>query len=83
MNLQIRDPRARELAERLAVELNISMTEAVVEALEEKMQRLENQRASKAPMAERHSAFAARFQALGQGEGKVMSKDEIDEMWGQ
>ncbi|MBW6422174.1 type II toxin-antitoxin system VapB family antitoxin [Rhizobium sp. XQZ8] len=82
MNLQIRDPRARKLAEQLAAELNITMTEAVVEALEEKMQRLEKQRATKTPLAERHSDFAARFQALGQGEGRVMSKDEIDEMWG-
>ncbi|WP_245275562.1 type II toxin-antitoxin system VapB family antitoxin [Mesorhizobium sp. LNHC229A00] len=31
MNLQIRDPRARELAQGLAAKRKISMTEAVIE----------------------------------------------------
>lgn len=82
MNLQIRDPRARELAQRLADELNVSMTEAVIEALEEKVRQIEANRASEKPLAERHAAFAARLRALGKGSGHVMTKDEIDEMWG-
>ncbi|RVD39238.1 transcriptional regulator [Mesorhizobium sp. M4B.F.Ca.ET.215.01.1.1] len=78
MNLQIRDPRARELARRLAEKRKISMTEAVIEALESELQR-ERQRI---PLAKRLAVIAEDFRAkAGQG-GRVMSKDEIDEMWG-
>ena len=49
MNLQIRDPRARELARQLAEKRKISMTEAVIEALESELQREHEQ----IPLAER------------------------------
>nr|WP_245276136.1 type II toxin-antitoxin system VapB family antitoxin [Mesorhizobium sp. LNHC220B00] len=56
MNLQIRDPRARELAQRLAAKRKISMTEAVIEALESELKR----ESGRAPLARRLAAIADR-----------------------
>ncbi|RJT35098.1 transcriptional regulator [Mesorhizobium waimense] len=78
MNLQIRDPRARELAEQLAAKRKISMTEAVIEALESELQR-ERERI---PLAERLAAISDGFKAKAGEGGRVMGKDEIDGMWG-
>lgn len=33
-------------------------------------------------LVERHAFLAERLKALGAGEGREMTKDEIDEMWG-
>ncbi|WP_293407640.1 type II toxin-antitoxin system VapB family antitoxin [Neorhizobium sp. SHOUNA12B] len=79
MNLQIRDPRARELAERLAKKRNVSMTEAVIEALEEKLSKEEQ---AETPLQERVMKIVDRLHAIKGGEGRDMTKDEIDEMWG-
>ena len=78
MNLQIRDPRARELAQRLANQRGISMTEAVIEALEAELAR----EGRRPPLAERLGAITARLKAKAQPGGRDMTKDEIDEMWG-
>lgn len=78
MNLQIRDPRARELARRLAAKRKISMTEAVIEALESELKR----ESGRVPLAERLAAIAGDLKAkAGQG-GRAVGKDEIDDMWG-
>ncbi|RUW94356.1 type II toxin-antitoxin system VapB family antitoxin [Mesorhizobium sp. M7A.F.Ca.US.010.02.1.1] len=78
MNLQIRDPRARELARRLATKRKISMTEAVIEALESELKR----ESGRVPLADRLAAIAEDLKAkAGQG-GRPVSKDEIDDMWG-
>lgn len=78
MNLQIRDPRARELARRLAAKRKISMTEAVIEALESELKR----ESGRVPLAERLAAIASNLKAkAGQG-GRPVGKDEIDDMWG-
>lgn len=78
MNLQIRDPRAHELARRLAEKRKVSMTEAVIEALEAELKR----ESSRKPLAERLAVFAEDLKArAGQG-GREMSKQEIDAMWG-
>ncbi|RWQ87783.1 MAG: transcriptional regulator [Mesorhizobium sp.] len=78
MNLQIRDPRARELARELAAKRKISMTEAVIEALESELKR----ESGRIPLAARLAAIANDFKAkAGQG-GRAVNKDEIDEMWG-
>ncbi|MBN9218080.1 MAG: type II toxin-antitoxin system VapB family antitoxin [Mesorhizobium sp.] len=78
MNLQIRDPRARELARRLAAKRKISMTEAVIEALESELKR----ESGRVPLAERLAAIAGDLKAkAGQG-GRSVGKDEIDDMWG-
>jgi len=76
MNLQIRDPRARELARRLAAKRNVSMTEAVIEALESELERHSKQ----TPLAVRLAAVDLKSKA-GSG-GRTLSKDEVDEMWG-
>lgn len=78
MNLQIRDPRARELARQLAEKKNVSMTEAVVGALEAE---LERQRQEK-PLAERVQPIIARLRNKAKPGGRDLTKDEIDAMWG-
>jgi antitoxin VapB len=78
MNLQIRDPRARELARRIAQRRHISMTEAVVEALEAEYRRVSAQQS----LAERLGAIADELVVLTKPSGRDMTKDEIDAMWG-
>lgn len=78
MNLQIRDPRAHELARKLAERRKISMTEAVIEALEAELKRERARR----PLPERLAALAADLKAKAGKGGRDMSKDEIDDIWG-
>jgi antitoxin VapB len=78
MNLQIRDPRARALAKRIAERRKISMTEAVIEALDAEVQRL----SAGLPLAERLDAIAHELARLAQQGGRDMSQDEIDAIWG-
>lgn len=78
MNLQIRDPRARELARKLAERRRTSMTEAVIDALEAQL--AEERRRS--PLAERLDAIARDLAASAGPGGRAMTKDEIDAMWG-
>jgi antitoxin VapB len=78
MNLQIREPRARELARRIAERRHISMTEAVVEALEAEYRRVSAQQS----LAERLDAIANELAAMAKPGGRDMTKDEIDALWG-
>ncbi|TPM38940.1 type II toxin-antitoxin system VapB family antitoxin [Mesorhizobium sp. B2-3-4] len=78
MNLQIRDPRARDLARQLAEKRKISMTEAVIEALQSELEREREQ----VPLTERLAAIANDLKAKGRSGGRDLTKDEIDEMWG-
>ncbi|MER8434652.1 type II toxin-antitoxin system VapB family antitoxin [Mesorhizobium caraganae] len=78
MNLQIRDPRARDLARQLAEKRKISMTEAVIEALESELQREREQ----IPLSERLAAISNDLRAKAGSGGRDLTKDEIDEMWG-
>ncbi|ESX20274.1 type II toxin-antitoxin system VapB family antitoxin [Mesorhizobium sp. M0761] len=78
MNLQIRDPRARDLARQLAEKRKISLTEAVIEALESELQREREQ----VPLAERLAAISNDLKAKAGSGGRDLTKDEIDEMWG-
>ncbi|EAB6718046.1 transcriptional regulator [Salmonella enterica subsp. enterica] len=78
MNLQIRDPRARALAEELAALRKSSMTEVVIEALEAELKRA----SSVTPLSERIGRIVSDLQALGRPDGKNMSRDEVDRMWG-
>lgn len=78
MNLRIRDPRARELAFQLATKRKISMTRAVIEALENELKR----ERGRAPLAERLAAIADDLRAKANDFGRAVSKDEIDGMWG-
>jgi antitoxin VapB len=78
MNLQIRDPRAHDLARRLAEKQKTSMTEAVIAALEAQLAEHE----SRPPLADRVAEIAHGLKASSQGRGHDMSKDEVDRMWG-
>jgi antitoxin VapB len=76
--LQIRNPRARELARKIARQSHISMTEAVIQALETEYRRV----AARQPLAQRLDVIADELAALAKPDGQVMTKDEIDAMWG-
>ena len=77
--LQIRDSRARELAKELAAKRGVSMTEAVVQALEGELRR----EAEREPLAVRAARIAADLAALGGPGGRTTAKAEIDETWGR
>ena len=78
MNLLIRDPRARELAFQLAAKHKVSMTKAVIEALESELAREKG----RAPLAERLAAIADDLKTKAGDFGRAVSNDEIDGMWG-
>lgn len=78
MTLQIRDNRARELAQELASRRNVTMTEAVIQALEAELRR----EVEKEPLADRIARIAATLAAEAGPNRHVMSKEEIDAMWG-
>jgi len=78
MTLQIRDARARALAQKLAAKRKITMTEAVVQALDNELRR----EAEKEPLAVRLKRIADELAAHRRPGGRTMTKDEIDQMWG-
>lgn len=78
MNLQIRDPRAHELAKKLAMKRNITITEAVIIALDAE---LEKERA-KTDLVDYVAQLADELRKKGRPGGRDMTKDEIDAMWG-
>ena len=78
MNLQIRDPRARELAVQLAKQRNLTMTEAVIVALESELKRVKEKESLQLGVDD----LIAELRALGKPGGRDMTKDEIDAMWG-
>lgn len=55
------------------------MTEAVIDALAAELKR----EANRAPLADRLAAMAKHLKAKAGKGGKKLSKDEIDDMWGQ
>ncbi len=77
MNLQIRDPKARQLAKELADERGVTMSEAVVQALEAELKRVR-----KRSLPQQLRKLADELAALSTGPGRDMTKDEIDAMWG-
>jgi antitoxin VapB len=77
--LTIRDPRAAVLAKRLAQARQITMTQAVVTALEQELRR---DRES-TPLATRLAAIASKARALAGPDARPMTKDEIDALSGQ
>jgi antitoxin VapB len=76
--LSIRNPRAEELARSLAAQRKITMTEAVIEALEHELERL----TAKVPLRERITKLVQDRTPPGGFPGRDLTKDEIDEMWG-
>jgi antitoxin VapB len=77
--LTIRDPRAAVLAKRLAQARQITMTQAVVTALEQELRR--DREAT--PLATRLAAIAGKARALAGPHAREMTKDEIDALSGQ
>lgn len=77
MNLQIRDPRARKLARDLADLEGVSMTDAVVSALEDRLERLRGKEDVVA-LVER---IAEDLRKKGKPGGRDLTKDEIGELW--
>ena len=63
MAMSIRNPRAEQLARELATETGETMTQAVIEALEDRLQRLTGRRAAPA-LAEEIMAVSRRCRAL-------------------
>lgn len=76
--LQIRDARARTLAMRLAQQRGVTMTEAVVQALQEELRR---NRAAE-PLAARIKKISADLIQHAGPNRRAMTKNEIDAMWG-
>jgi antitoxin VapB len=78
MNLQIRDPKARELAEKLAARRNVTMTEAVIGALEAELKRETTSSSTKLGVAD----LVKELRDMAKPGGRDMTKEEIDAMWG-
>lgn len=78
MNLQIRNPKAYDLARKLAAQRKSSITDAVISALEAELQREREEK----PLKERLRAIVDDLWAHRQPGGRDMTKDEIDAMWG-
>jgi antitoxin VapB len=79
MGISIRDPQVGELARELANLRGTNMTEAIAYALRSEIER----QRKKKPLVERLSALADETIAMGRPGGRVMTKDEIDDLWGQ
>jgi antitoxin VapB len=79
MNLQIRNPRAHELARRLAQRRGVSITDAVIAALEADLGAVAEPR----PLGQRVAEIAADLRAMAKPGSRDMTKAEIDAMWGQ
>ena len=76
--LTIRDPRAAVLAKRLAKARQTTMTQAVVTALEQELRRERDA----VPLATRLGAVAKKAKAMAGPHGRVLTKDEIDDLSG-
>ena len=79
MPLQIRDERARELAEKLARKRSVTMTVAVIQALEGELRR-EN---DAAPLSRRAADIARALKAQAGPNGRALNKQDVDDMWGE
>ena len=79
MPLHIRDPRAYDLARQLGAARGQTMTDAVIEALENELRRHKEAN----PLAARLDDIAARLaQAGAPSNGHAPSRDDIAALWG-
>ncbi len=78
MTLQIRDERARALAEQLARKRQVTMTAAVIQALEAELRR----ETEKDSLSDRIGRIADDLLSQAGPNGKPVSKEEIDDLWG-
>jgi hypothetical protein len=79
MGISIRDPEVGKLARELADLRKTNMTEAIAYALREEVRR----ERAKRPLVERLEALADETLAMAKPGGHVMTKEEIDALWGQ
>ena len=79
MPLNIRNPRAAELARKLASRRGINMTAAIVQALEHEIER---DRAA-TPLADRLSALAAKARGQAGPNRQAVTKADRDALWGE
>ena len=78
MTLQIRDKRAHELAKQLSEFRGITMTEAVIQALEAELRR----EAEQVPLADRIARIAAELEGAAGPSRCTVTNDEVAKMWG-
>jgi antitoxin VapB len=79
VGISIRDPEVGALARKLAELRKTNMTEAIAHALREELKRERDKR----PLVERLEALADETVAMAKPGGHIMTKDEIDALWGQ
>ena len=79
MAISIRDPEVGELARELARLRKTNMTEAIGHALRSELKR----ELDKRPLEERLEELADETVAMAGSNGRVLSKEEIDDLWGQ
>ena len=79
MGISIRDPEVAELARELARLRNTNMTEAIAFALRGELRRERNKR----PLVERLRALADETAAMAGPNPREVTKEEIDDLWGQ
>ena len=76
--LNIRDPRAAELAKKLAARRNTSMTKAIIDALHNELAR----DAGTQSLECRMDRIVDRYVGKSAGQGRDLTPAQIDEMWG-
>jgi hypothetical protein len=79
MGVSIRDPKVGELARELARLRQTNMTEAIAHALRRELRRERDKR----PLEERFEDLANETMAMAKPGGHMITKDEIDALWGQ
>jgi len=77
--ISIRNPEVGELARKLAELRKTNMTEAITHALRSELKRERDKR----PLEDRLEDLANETMAMAKPGGHVMTKEEIDELWGQ
>lgn len=80
MALSIRNPRVEQLARELARKRKTTMTDVIAKALE-KDAKAEVEK-DKRPLREQMKELAEEFKRKGNPGGHIMTKEEIDRMWG-
>ena len=79
MGISIRDPEVGRLARELARLRKTNMTEAIANALRNELERERNKR----PLEDRLEDLANETMAMARLGGHALTKEEIDELWGQ
>ena len=79
MGISIRDPKVDQLARELAKLRNTNMTEAIGHALRAEIAR----ERAKPSLEERLDGLARETMAMAKPGGRIVTKEEIDALWGQ